>query len=68
MDLAWERHEAWKEGIEKGKKQGKLIVADVFAQKLENKGYSKKDIRKQLNDYFSEQLSPNEIDQVISKL
>lgn len=60
MDLAWKMHDA--------RQEGQLNMAISFARKLKSKGYNDDIIKNQLQDYFSEQLSPRDIEHVLNEL
>ena len=60
MDLTLKMYDA--------RKEGKVSVVTSFAKKLKSKGYEDSAIRKQLQDYFSDQVSNSEIDQIINDL
>lgn len=64
MDLAWKMRDARQEGME----EGQLKMAISVAENLKAKGYSSGDIRSQLQDYFSDQLTSKEIDDVLADL
>lgn len=68
MDLATKMYDARKEGLEEGQAEARLKMAASVARNLKSKGYNDQAIQEQLKDYFSDQLSVNEINGIVAKL